>query len=893
MFASSTRSAIKFNSCLSRALVLFGVLAVFTLLCLSFAYGQNGEGRSVKSLNTDQMIEGWRAELDQIASAIKRDSVSENELVTFRARVSKIRDEAVQFSEKLTPEVQSLTARLEKLSKAENATLVPEAAPPGADASSAAPGDSGKQPEKPAATPANEPTVTEPPSEEKRPASQAEQALTKDIAELNAKITQFNAQLGRAQVIVLRSDELIAEITKLRRSKFTDKLLGTGKSLLAPSLWLSALQDIVPLANGVFTILVSGSTRVLSEVPKLFFSALFGGLAVVVLLLRFFKPLRLSRSDRKDEERDDAMNVFYGRSGFNALQEVVRNVIFFSLLPGLLLLVLNQADVLASRLSDLLGVVFETLVYYAVARGLSRAILAPDVPLYRLVPLNDRQAIHMHRVIIVCLTIALIGFLVADFARTLVASADFIVLTYGVMSVGFVCMAAVGYFLRPSQEGGQEWLASGILIVSILLVFALIGLLIAFIAPFFGYPFFAAFAVGQVILAGIIAAILYICFTLLDSFLGTETATSQADTAYAIRTIGDKERRYAQLMMLLSGAGKILLTFFGVSFFAASWGLDTSGIWQDLLRLFQEIKIGEFTISPATIATSLLVLVIGVLITRSVQGWLSTRFLPTTKLDIGLRNSITTSMGYVGFIASVMVAFSQAGLDLSSLAIVAGALSLGIGFGLQSIVSNFVSGIILLAERPIKAGDWIVVGGEEGTVRKISVRSTEIETFDRATVIVPNADFISGAVKNMMYGSKIGRITINIGVGYDSDPEKVQEILLDVAKKHPLVLTYPEISVIFMDFGASSLDFQLRGFIADCGNSLNVRSDLRFAIFKRLKEENIEIPFPQRDLNIKVVPTEALKQVSNELDALAPKPKNSRRRSIVRRDEMEVDGEND
>ncbi|MEP5780426.1 MAG: mechanosensitive ion channel domain-containing protein [Hyphomicrobiales bacterium] len=285
-----------------------------------------------------------------------------------------------------------------------------------------------------------------------------------------------------------------------------------------------------------------------------------------------------------------------------------------------------------------------------------------------------------------------------------------------------------------------------------------------------------------------------------------------------------------------------------------------------MLNLFREIKIGEFSISPAIIVTSVIVLVIGILITRSFQSWLSTRFLPTTRLDIGLRNSIVTGMGYLGFIGSVMIAFSQAGLDLSNLAIVAGALSLGIGFGLQSIVSNFVSGIILLAERPIKAGDWIMVGGEEGTVRKINVRSTEIETFDRATVIVPNADFISGSVKNMMYGNKIGRIIINVGVGYDSDANEVREHLLEVAKAHPLLLTYPEAQVVFMDFGASSLDFQLRGFIADCGNSLSVRSDLRFAIFTKLKEVGIEIPFPQRDLHIKTTQGDVMQYVASDAE---------------------------
>lgn len=866
--------------------VLLSFLMIFTLLSAS-VYAQSSEDSAVQPPNVDQMIEGWRVELDQISSAIKRVSVTKDELIAFRVRVSVIRDEAIKFSEKLTPEVQSLSGRLKKLTEAENATLVIDAAPVPDEVSSNV--DSPQVTPEPS-LPLNDVTPVDAPNnnDNKQPPSQAEQALTKDIAELGGQVTRLKAQLGRVQVIVLRSDELIADITKLRRTKFTDRLLERSKLLIAPSLWISSIKEIVPFVNGVIAIWVSGGARVLSEAPTLFFSTFFGSTALVVLLLMFFRPLRLA-APISIEEVDERSHVFYGRRGFNALQQVLRNVILFSLVPAFVLLVLNQSDLLAARLSALLWAVLETLVYYAIARGLSQAILAPNVPTYRLVSLSDKMAQYCHRAIIICLTIALVGFLVVDFARTLVVSFDFIVSVYGVMSVSFASVALFGYFFRPKEEETPVRLLSDILIIRILGVFVLIGFLIALLAPFLGYPYLASFAVGQVILAGIISAILYICFALIDSYFGTGVSASDDGGVTVIRGSSQKEQRYIQLMMLLSGAVKIVLTFMGLSFFAASWGLDTTGIWVDVLRLFQEIRIGEFIISPAVILTSLVLLIIGVLVTRSFQNWLSTRFLPTTALDIGLRNSIVTGMGYLGFIASVMIAFSQAGLDLSSLAIVAGALSLGIGFGLQSIVSNFVSGIILLAERPIKAGDWIVVGGEEGTVRKINVRSTEIETFDRATVIVPNADFISGSVKNMMYGNKIGRFIINVGVGYDSDPDEVRTALLEVAKAHPLVLAYPEPHIIFMNFGDSALDFELRGFVADCGNSLSVRSDLRFAIFRKLKDAGIEIPFPQSDLNIKGLDSDMIKQVSQAIS----KPDDEVHQGRRQRAEIETDAGDD
>jgi len=205
-------------------------------------------------------------------------------------------------------------------------------------------------------------------------------------------------------------------------------------------------------------------------------------------------------------------------------------------------------------------------------------------------------------------------------------------------------------------------------------------------------------------------------------------------------------------------------------------------------------------------------------------------------------------------VLAVLLAITTAGLDLSKVAIVAGALSVGIGFGLQSIVSNFVSGLILLAERPIKSGDWIITSGGEGTVRKTSVRSTEIETFDGATVVIPNSNLITDAVTNWTHHSHRGRIKIAIGVGYDSDPEQVQNILLECAKAHQRVLKRPGPNVFFMDFGADALVFELRAYLADINNSISTKSDLRFAILKALRQAKIEIPYPQRDLHIKSAP---------------------------------------
>lgn len=279
---------------------------------------------------------------------------------------------------------------------------------------------------------------------------------------------------------------------------------------------------------------------------------------------------------------------------------------------------------------------------------------------------------------------------------------------------------------------------------------------------------------------------------------------------------------------------------------ALIWGARPSDIRDVWSLLRNGVTLGgvHVSLNVALVFLSVFGLLLGA--TRLLQGVLRSTVLPRTRLDSGARDAVLAGVSYVGYALAVIAGISAAGVNLSSLAIVAGALSVGIGFGLQTIVSNFVSGIILLVERPIKQGDWIEVGGQAGYVRGIRVRSTEIETFDRASLIVPNSDLIAGVVLNRTHMGLSGRLILPVSVSYDSDPRDVERLLLEIADGHPLILETPPPTVLFMGLGSDQLDFELRCRLRDVNFSLSVRSDLNFTIVERFRAAGIEMPIPVR-----------------------------------------------
>jgi len=291
--------------------------------------------------------------------------------------------------------------------------------------------------------------------------------------------------------------------------------------------------------------------------------------------------------------------------------------------------------------------------------------------------------------------------------------------------------------------------------------------------------------------------------------------------------------------------------------FITAWDYSGGVIEHVKSYIVNGFEIGNFRIVPGKILWAVFVFGAIIILSSWIRSQLENNWLRMTTMAQGARDALVTILGYVMFLIAAMAGLSAAGFDFGNIAIVAGALSVGIGFGLQNIVNNFVSGLILLFERPVRKGDWIEVGGTEGYVKDIHIRSTIIQTFDRSDVIVPNSELISNQVTNWVLSSKSGRAIIPVGVAYGTDTEKVRDILLAIAEENEDVVKtgfMPKPVVLFREFGDSSLNFELRVFLHNVDSRLSVVSDINFAIDKAFKDAGIEIPFPQRDLHVKSMP---------------------------------------
>ena len=650
---------------------------------------------------------------------------------------------------------------------------------------------------------------------------------------LAQEIKVLNASRLRAREAYKQADGLIREIDDALSAKDTENLLQLRPSPIDLRLWPEAvLQVTEKLKSLVGSVSTAWNTPVLRNKAHDQLSLIVTLLLAAGVLLTQGRRW-LARALRRLSRSEDAYGVDLARYllGLGKLVNVLLCVFLVSLAWSISRLYDFDLSVLLQASP---GIVAPFFISWWLATQLcpidetTRSVLA--------LPSGSRvQA----RFLIRFLGVAISAMIFMAFLNSM---GDFSSGTVAVIVVVLVSIAGVGTLRLggllwrqshgPQAATGAEQVPHRIVVRlgQGLAVVAAICIALAVI----GYSYLAIELLMTVLLATEFLGILFVTF---EAVRNTVAMLSQ-----------DRNAGYDSLAAVVVNAALILAS---LPVFALIAGVRASEL-MELWSTFQSgVTLGEVQLSPSVVLQLIVVFVIGLLLTRLIQRTLKIRILAKTKIDAGGQNAIVSGIGYFGIFLAAVVAITYAGLDLSSLAIVAGALSVGIGFGLQNIVSNFVSGIILLIERPISVGDWIEVGGNMGIVRKISVRSTSIQTFDRTDVIVPNADLVSGTVTNYTHGSSVGRIIVPIGVAYGNDTRKIEELLLPLAEQHPLVLKDPAPSVVFQGFGADSLNFEIRALLADINYGLTVRSELNHQVYEVLTANGIEIPFGQRDIWIR------------------------------------------
>jgi small-conductance mechanosensitive channel len=690
------------------------------------------------------------------------------------------------------------------------------------------------------------------PAEAPTVASEREQ-LTRFVSNLDGALKQM-------KLLSVRAEQLGQRVTERRQTMYARQLFERSPSILDPSLWIAAARAIPDEAGRIGERLSSWASDVgISGGIKLA-AALLLIIALIVLaagITRRWLP-RLDVGPRSDSRFARA------RTGFAIF---VWLAVRAPLVVGAAILILEGFDLLNYGLDTIARGVLAATIAAAFGRGVARGMLAPDKPERRLIAIDDTTALSFHdhlvwttRVLGVIIILQVIHRTV--FAPLVLSSATSAI--FG-LAVSALLLRLISRLRRAEEAAGDAafrapwvrpiaWIVIGVIMVSLIA----------------GYARFASFVSLRAVVAGAALAALYLLLVITDAIF-TETLRGDTKRGRAIAAnLGVAPRNLELVGTLISAAVRVLLILFALILIVGPWEASTAGLFESIQSLPLGFRIGEVYISFRSILAAAAMLVVALILTRIVQRWLQSQFLPRTAIEPSLQLSIGTIFGYVGVITAISLALGGLGIDLQKIAIVAGALSVGIGFGLQSIVSNFVSGLILLAERPIRVGDQVVVKGESGWVRRVRVRATEIETFDRATVIIPNSEFITGVVMNWTHANTMGRFIVKVGVGYESDPAQVRDILLAIAADHPKVLKTPGPWAQLTNLGESSLDFEMGCMVADVGDRGAVKSDLHFEILKRFKENGIEIPYPQREVRIRQADATAPGNPSGDGGVFAP-----------------------
>ncbi|WP_119391730.1 DUF3772 domain-containing protein [Taklimakanibacter lacteus] len=668
--------------------------------------------------------------------------------------------------------------------------------------------------------------------------------------DLQNSLNRIKAAQSQLDLITVETDQQIDRTAQLQRDQFLSRLLERTGSILSPSLWFDGL-----IASGVFF------TRLGQLLVNWWGEASRTGDLIVLIIMPLFLGMLFFfyRLIRRWFIRRYGSTLFVRKppDDTDRLWRIVRGVVFTAVVGTAIIVAtflgFQLAGIFTARFEQMFSALVDLLFFPAVYAALAYRLAAPANPAYRVVNLDDTAAGRFALMAGVAAFLSQAKNFFTEISGVLYLPNAFPVAQGASISIALIAIIAAILIVTRNQEGlanaahGGEvyfgWARQLVPPVWLLLAVSLGALIL-------GYTALAGFITEQIVDTSFLVVGLLLIHHLSDALVvsGLDGASSFGQFLRRLTGLGD--RGISRLSTLFRTFIDLALVLVGLPLLFLSWTVTWISFSSLIDRAFDSFKIGDISISLSGILLIFAILVIGFGLTKLVTRWLNARVLSQTKVDTGVRDSIVKGANYTGYVAATGFALSAAGLDFSNLAIVAGALGVGIGFGLQSIVNNFLSGLILLAERPVRAGDWVDVKGAEGLIKQINVRSTEIETFDNCTIIVPNSLLITEPVKNWTHRDTIGRFVVTVSAALSADPVKVREVILKAAKDHALVLYHPEPAVVMRDFGTQGYIFDLRAFVGDIMSGGVVASDIRFAILAAFKENGIDMPTIVRDVPV-------------------------------------------
>ncbi len=785
-----------------RLRIAFACLVGLALLISEQGFAQQ-PAVNAATPSIEARLASGRADLTRIDLSLERQDLNDAALAGLRADVEPIAKLARSLIDEVLPRQALVKARLDPL-----ITKSPAAGDPAADDKTA--------PENP--------------------------TLVADRDQQQKIYDSLDVSLKQARILQVDVEQAITRIGARRRDLFARKVFSRTDSILDLALWMNALREIPADAAAIATIARDWFSSVSARLGSGYALILVALLTILGVFYRYAGNAArrlLSREPATDQPSELAKVL---AAFLVAIVTAAVPIICVSVLSG----ALHVFGLVAERIDPVLFAFVAAVTRVSLTAGLGRGLLSPDRANWRLLDLRDETCGKLLRLSVTIAFIVSAGTFLDAIYDLIAASLPVVVATRGVLAGTIaLAMAASLRGIMPEADDSEECLGPRIMRdrdwFGPMRVAAWVVIALILVSVIVGYIAFASFLTKQLVWVSFVGTMLFLLLQLSEHVTSASLQPQSMFGRGVVTSIGLRREAMQQLAAIISGVLHIAFYAIAITLILAPWGIQSDDMLGTLQAAFFEFKVGDVTISPSNIVLAIIMFALCLGATRGLQSWLDLRFLPLTQLDTGLRNSIRTSLGYVGFIVAAAIGLGQVGLDFQKLAIVAGALSVGIGFGLQSIVGNFVSGLIILWERAIRVGDWVVVGDEQGLVRRINVRSTEIETFDRATMIVPNSNLVTGTVKNWVRGDRTGRIRIPLAVPMDMDADLVRTTLIECAKSQETVLRIPAPIVLLTAIGTNDLKFELLVYVGDVETSARAKSELNFEILRRFAAANITI----------------------------------------------------